>query len=91
MKSVLKLIAVAVAVRGLTIAATPTAALAGKYCLTDTSGMRGCGFATVQQCLDALSGTSGSCARDPFHQDPNSALAYEPRSSHSHIKKTVKR
>jgi hypothetical protein len=54
MKSVLELIAVAAAVRVLTIAAIPTAALAGEYCLTNTSGMRGCGFATVQQCLDTL-------------------------------------
>jgi hypothetical protein len=91
MKFVLKLIAVVAPVRALAIAAFPTAALAGEYCLVDTSGMRGCGFATVQQCLDTLSGTGGNCARDPFYQDPNSALAYEPTASHPHRKKAVKR
>jgi hypothetical protein len=91
MKSVLKLIAVAAAVRALTIVAIPTDALAGEYCLTETSGMRGCGFATVQQCLDTLSGTGGTCARDPFHRDPNSALAYQPKRSHSHRRNTVER
>jgi hypothetical protein len=53
-KLFLKLIAVAAAVRVLTLVAIPTAALAGEYCLTNTPGMRGCGFATVQQCLDSL-------------------------------------
>lgn len=91
MKLSLKLIAVAAAVRVLTLVAIPTAALAGEYCLTNTSGMRGCGFATVQQCLDSLSGTAGTCARDPFHQDSKSALAYEPKRSHSHSKRAAER
>jgi hypothetical protein len=91
MKSFTKLIAVAAALRALTLVAMPTAALASEYCLTSASGMRGCGFATVQQCLDSLSGTSGTCAREPFYQDPNSALAYQPKRSHLHNKKTVER
>jgi Protein of unknown function (DUF3551) len=91
MKSLLKLIAVAAAFRALTLVAMPTTALAGEYCLTNTSGMRGCGFATVQQCLDSLPGTAGTCTRDPFYQDPQSALAYQPKRSHSHSKKTVER
>lgn len=91
MKSLLKLIAVAAAVCPLTLVAIPTTALAGEYCITNTSGMRGCGFATLQQCLDTLSGTVGTCARDPFYQDPNSALAYEPKRSHSHSKKPAER
>jgi hypothetical protein len=90
-KLFLKLIAVAAAVRVLTLVAIPTAALAGEYCLTNTSGMRGCGFATVQQCLDSLSGAAGTCARDPFYQDPKSALAYEPKRSHLHSKKAAER
>jgi hypothetical protein len=90
-KLFLKLIAVAAAVRVLTLVAIPTAALAGEYCLTNTSGMRGCGFATVQQCLDSLSGTAGTCARDPFHQDSKSALAYGPKRSHSHSKRAAER
>jgi hypothetical protein len=93
MKSFLKLIAVAAAVRALTLTllAIPTAALASEYCLTNTSGMRGCGFATLQQCLNSLSGLAGTCARDPFYQDPNSALAYAPKRSHSHSKKPAER
>lgn len=91
MKLFLKLIAVAAAVRVLTLVAIPTAALAGEYCLTNTSGMRGCGFATVQQCLDSLSGTAGTCARDPFYQDSKSALAYEPKRSHLRSKKAAER
>jgi Protein of unknown function (DUF3551) len=91
MKLILKLIAAAAAVRVLTLIAVPTATLASEYCLTNTSGMRGCGFATIRQCLDSLSGTAGTCARDPFYQDPKSALAYEPKRTHSHNKKTVDR
>ena len=91
LKLATKLIAVAAAVRALTLIAMPTAAVASKYCLTDTSGMRGCEFATVQQCLNSLAGTSGTCARDPFYQDPKSALAYQPKRSHAHSKRTVER
>jgi hypothetical protein len=89
MKVFLKLIAVAATVRALTFVALPTAAMAGEYCLTNTSGMRGCG--SIQQCLNSLSGTAGTCARDPFYQDPHSALAYKPMHSHSHTKKTVEK
>ena len=85
-----KMIAVIAVVRMLTLVATPTAAIAGEYCVTNTSGMRGCGFATLQQCLDSLSGTAGSCARDPFY-DPGSALAYQPKQGHSHSRKTAPR
>jgi Protein of unknown function (DUF3551) len=77
--------------RALTFVALPTAAMAGEYCLTNTSGMRGCGFESIQQCLNSLSGTAGTCARDPFYQDPHSALAYKPMHSHSHTKKTVEK
>jgi len=91
MKLVLKLIAAAVVVRTLALVATPTAAVAGEYCLTNTSGMRGCGFKTIQQCLDSVSGTSGTCTRDPFYQDATSALAYQPARSHAHHKRTIAR
>ena len=91
MKSLVKLIAVAAAIRALTLVVVPTTALAGEYCLTDTSGMTGCGFATLQQCLDSLSARAGSCGRDPFYRDPNSAMAYEPKRSHSHSKKLAAR
>jgi hypothetical protein len=91
MKVFLKLIAVAATVRALTFVALPTAAMAGEYCLTNTSGMRGCGFESIQQCLNSLSGTAGTCARDSFYQDPHFALAYKPMHSHSHTKKTVEK
>jgi hypothetical protein len=91
MRSLLKLIAATAAVRALTLVAIPTAALASEYCLTNTSGMGGCGFTTLQQCLDSLSGSAGTCARDSFYQDPKSALAYQPKRSHLHSKKTVER
>ena len=91
MKLFPKLIAATAIVRVLTLVATPTAALAGEYCVTNTSGMRGCGFATLQQCLDSLSGAAGSCAREPFYHDPGSALAYQPKQGHSHSRKTAPR
>ena len=91
MKLVFKFIAVATAMRALALLATPSTAVAGEYCLTNTSGMRSCGFTTIQQCLDSVSGTSGGCARDPFYQDAASALAYQPARSHSHHKKSVAR
>jgi hypothetical protein len=56
-------------VRALTLIAIPTAAVAGEYCLSNSSGMRGYGFTALQQFLDALSGTAGTCARDPSYQD----------------------
>jgi len=91
MRSLLKLIAATAAVRALTLVAIPTAALASEYCLTNTSGMRGCGFTTLRQCLDSLSGCAGTCARNSFYQDPKSALAYQPKRGHLHSKKTVER
>ena len=86
-----KLIAVAATVQAFTFVAIPAAAVAGEYCLTNTSGMRGCGYASLQQCLDTLSGTAGSCARDPFYRDPSSALAYQPKRTHSPSKNSVER
>ena len=58
--------------------ATP-AAQAGEYCITNTSGMRGCGYSSLEQCKAAVSGLSGTCARDPFYG--NAALAYEPKQT----------
>jgi hypothetical protein len=62
--------------------ATP-AAQAGEYCMTNTSGMRGCGYSSLEQCQASASGITGSCARDPFYSDPNNALAYQPRQIRS--------
>jgi uncharacterized protein DUF3551 len=62
--------------------ATP-AAQAGEFCNTNNSGMRGCGFSTLEQCQATISGTGGSCARDPFYNNPNSAMAYQPKRTRS--------
>lgn len=58
--------------------ATP-AAQAGEYCVTNTSGMRGCGYSSMEQCQAAVSGLSGTCARDPFYG--NNAMAYQPKQT----------
>jgi hypothetical protein len=55
------------------------AAQAGEYCSVNTSGMRGCGFSTLEQCQASVSGIgSGPCMRDPFYGNTN-ALAYQPK------------
>jgi hypothetical protein len=67
------------------------AAQAGEFCMTDSSGMRGCGYATLDQCQASASGKNGSCGRDPFFdtasatgQAPRNALAYSPKPTHHH-------
>ena len=45
----------------------PAAAKDYEYCRQDySSGMRQCGFDTMEQCLAMISGRGGSCLRDPF-------------------------
>lgn len=51
------------------------AAQAGEFCMTDSSGMRGCGYDTLAQCKASGSGKNGSCDRDPFYKNPTDALA----------------
>jgi hypothetical protein len=53
------------------------AAQAGEYCNTNSSGMRGCGYATLEQCQASMSGQMGTCARDPYYKDPKEALALQ--------------
>jgi hypothetical protein len=62
---------------------TASAAHAGEYCMTNISGMRGCSFSSMEQCLATASGIVGSCARDPFYTSPNNALAYLPKHPQS--------
>ena len=81
MKTIAKMIAASAAalttLAFVTIAAP--AAQAGEYCSTNTSGMRGCGFSTLEQCQASVSGIgSGPCMRDPFYGNTN-ALAYQPK------------
>jgi hypothetical protein len=77
MKTLSKMMTASAAVFG-TLAfmamAAPTAQ-AGEFCMTDSSGMRGCGFATMEQCHASASGKNGTCGRDPFYQNPADALA----------------
>ena len=49
-------------------AATP-AAYAGEFCSTNTSGMRGCGYTTMEQCQASTAGVGGSCFRDPYYSN----------------------
>ena len=78
--------------------ATPAAAAAAKYeyCRQDvTSGMRSCGFETMEQCQAMSSGRGGTCYRDPLLNDTSSAYAYQPKHPLSksltlHAKKPVK-
>jgi len=64
------------------------AAHAGEFCMTDSSGMRGCGYATLEQCKASASGKNGSCDRDPFFNSAgtSNALAYQPKG-HAHAAK----
>ena len=62
------------------VAFASPAAQAGEFCSVDSSNMRGCGYQTMAQCQAAQAGKNGSCMRDPFYKDPNSALAsYQPK------------
>jgi hypothetical protein len=60
--------------------ATP-AAQAGEFCGTNTSGMRGCGFSSLEQCQASASGVGFSCDRDPYFTDASTAMAYQPKHS----------
>jgi len=52
---------------------------AGEFCSTDSSGMRGCGYATLEQCKMTNAGKNGTCDRDPFYKNPKDALAQAPK------------
>jgi hypothetical protein len=85
MKNVLRIAAgPASALLAVAFLSMSTPASAGEYCHTDTSGMRGCGYATMEQCEAAASGKGGAgCYRDPFlaeASNPKNALAYQPTS-----------
>jgi hypothetical protein len=91
MKQFLKLAAApatALCVMAFMTMATP-AAQAGEYCSTNSSGMRGCGFSSLEQCKASMAGINGTCDRDPFlpaagnsasnGHSTNNALAYQPK------------
>jgi hypothetical protein len=63
------------------LVAVATPASAADYCRQDAiSGMRSCGYATIEQCQAMSSGIGGTCYRDPFlpGAGTSSAYAYAP-------------
>ena len=69
--------------------ATPAAAAQVDYCRTDTSGMRGCGYSSLEQCQAMASGRGSNCYENPFPEGASanassskassSAYAYQPK------------
>jgi hypothetical protein len=63
------------------LVAFATPASAADYCRQDAiSGVRSCGYATIEQCQAMSSGIGGTCYRDPFlpQSGASSAYAYAP-------------
>jgi hypothetical protein len=74
------------------------AAHAGEFCTVNNSYMRSCGYDTMAQCQAMLGGRDGTCVRDPFLADNNSASLANKRTAfaslhephhhhHHHVKK----
>jgi Protein of unknown function (DUF3551) len=84
MKTLSKMMTASAAVFGTLafMAMAAPAAQAGEFCMTDSSGMRGCGFETIEQCHASASGKNGSCDHDPFYKNPTDALA-QAKATHS--------
>jgi hypothetical protein len=68
--------------------ATPAAAASVDYCRHDvTSGMRGCGYTSLEQCQAMSAGRGGGCYENPFPEGgrsaststSTSAYAYQPK------------
>jgi hypothetical protein len=85
MKTLSKMMTASAAVFGTLafMAMAAPAAQAGEFCMTNSSGMRGCGYASLQQCKDSAHGINGSCDRDPFYNNPTNALAYQAKPAHA--------
>jgi Protein of unknown function (DUF3551) len=63
------------------LVAVATPGSAAEFCRQDAiSGMRSCGYATIEQCQAMSSGIGGTCYRDPFlpQAGASSAYAYAP-------------
>src|SRR5258708_3364553 len=101
MKQFLKVtVAPATALFALAFVAMATPASAGDYCMTNTSGMGGGGYSTMERCQAGVAGVFGNCSRDPFlpaenaakngasNGTPSNALAYQPKHARSHRAKT---
>ena len=101
MKKLLKLSVAPAAFAALAFVAMATpAAAAGPnkgtdYCRTDTtSGMRGCGYTSLEQCHDMSSGRGGDCYANPFPSNANAnasgnALAFQPKSRAHRTRQSV--
>jgi Protein of unknown function (DUF3551) len=64
-------------------AVQPAAAKDYEFCRLDyASGMRQCGFDTMEQCVAMISGRGGSCMRDPFLKETSAAFAYARKGDH---------
>jgi hypothetical protein len=64
--------------------AVATPASAADFCRQDAiSGMRSCGYATIEQCQAMSSGIGGTCYRDPFlpQTGASNAYAYAPHGA----------
>lgn len=58
----------------------PAAAKDYEYCRWDYgSGMRTCGFDTVEQCVAMISARGGSCVRNPFMAEASASYAHAPK------------
>ena len=95
MKSIAKMItasAAALSAFALVAMAAP-AAQAGEYCMTNTSGMRGCGYATLEQLSDLSLRQRRHLRARAFFTNPcnalandalsHNALAYQRKPAHS--------
>jgi hypothetical protein len=85
--------AAAVFALGFVAMSTPAAAASNiDYCRTDiTSGMRGCGYSSLEQCHAMSSGRGGDCYPNPFpsgsassaSNNNGNSYAYQPKHPHS--------
>jgi hypothetical protein len=65
------------------LVAIATPASAAEYCRQDAiSGMRSCGYATIEQCQAMSSGVGGTCYRDPFLPQAGASNAYASAPLH---------
>ena len=45
-------------------------------------GATNCGFVTLQQCMDTVRGSGGSCGPNPMYQPPSEPQAFPRRPRH---------